>query len=92
MKDSPDTPAPQPQFPDIIDGDIGGDSMQTVNACDLQAFIGVGRDFSSSTKDCIAQYGFCERHDFPTLVAAPRNGGAGNRGKRIEYAIRLDMA
>ncbi|MCX8016938.1 MAG: phage antirepressor KilAC domain-containing protein [Rhodocyclaceae bacterium] len=71
---------------------IGDSTIQTVNARDLHAFLGVGKDFSTWIKGRIQQYGFVEHHDFVTFDAAPQNGGAGNRGHRVEYAISLDMA
>ncbi|MBY6208786.1 MULTISPECIES: antA/AntB antirepressor family protein [Halomonas] len=71
---------------------IGGQAIETVNARELHAFLGVGRDFTSWIKSRIAQYGFAEGGDFVVLVAAPQNGGAGNRGVRTEYHLSLDMA
>ena len=71
---------------------IGDDVIQTVNARDLHAFLEVGKDFSTWIKGRIEQYGFVGHHDFVTFDAAPQNGGAGNRGHRVEYAITLDMA
>jgi len=71
---------------------IGDDAIQSVNARDLHAFLEVGKDFSTWTKGRIEQYGFVEGHDFVSFDAAPQNGGAGNRGHRVEFAISLDMA
>ena len=76
----------------VAERQIGDGAVQTVNARDLHAFLEVGKDFSTWIKGRIEQYGFVEHHDFVTFDAAPQNGGAGNRGHRVEYAISLDMA
>jgi anti-repressor protein len=76
----------------VTDRTIGDSAVPTVNARDLHAFLEVGKDFSTWIKGRIEQYGFIEHHDFVTFDAAPQNGGAGNRGHRVEYAISLDMA
>jgi anti-repressor protein len=91
MKDSPNSPAPQPQFPAVIHGDIGGASMQTVNARDLQAFLEVGRDFPSWFKERIGQYGFAQDHDYRVFPKTGENPLYGGR-PTIEYQISLDMA
>lgn len=66
--------------------------VQTVNARELHAFLEVGKDFSTWIKGRIEQYDFVENRDFVTFEAAPQNGGAGNRGIKIEYYLTLDMA
>lgn len=71
---------------------VGDTAVQTVNARELHEFLEVGRDFSSWIKARIEQYDFVEQQDFVIIDSAPQNGGAGNRGHRIEYAISLDMA
>ena len=76
----------------VAERHIGDGTIQTVNARDLHAFLEVGKDFSTWIKGRIEQYGFVENQDFVTFDAAPQNGGAGNRGHRVEYAISLDMA
>lgn len=69
---------------------IGNATVQTVNARDLHAFLGVGRDFSSWLKERVEQYGFIENQDFTIY---PRNGGQMERGRQfIEYALTLDTA
>lgn len=77
---------------ELTDRRVGDDTIQTVNARDLHAFLEVGKDFSTWIKGRIEQYGFVENHDFVTFESAPQNGGAGNRGVRIEYALSLDMS
>lgn len=71
---------------------IGGQAIETVYARELHAFLEVGRDFTSWIKSRIDQYGFVEGSDYVVQVAAPQNGGAGNRGVRTEYHLSLDMA
>ncbi|OIQ73729.1 phage antirepressor protein KilAC domain protein [mine drainage metagenome] len=71
---------------------IGDDAVPTVNARNLHTFLGVGKDFSTWIKGRIEQYDFIEHHDFVTFQTAPQNGGAGNRGLRIEYHLTLDMS
>jgi anti-repressor protein len=79
-------------FPAIAIGSIGAASVQTVNARDLHAFLNSKKDFSTWIKDRIDAYGFASEIDFTTFEASPLNGGAGNRGIRIEYAVTIDMA
>lgn len=50
------------------------ESRQVVNARELHAFLGVGKDFSNWIKDRIEKYGFEEDVDFCFLE--PGNGGA----------------
>ena len=77
----------------IAESAIGDDTAQTVNARELHAFLGVGRDFSDWIKEKIRQYEFVLDVDYAMVnVPAPRNGGVGNRGARIDYHISLDMA
>lgn len=76
----------------VIERQIGTDTIQTVNARDLHAFLEVGKDFSTWVKNRIEQYGFVENTDFIAIDCAPQNGGAGNRGHKIDYHITIDMA
>lgn len=76
----------------IIDQSFNGESIQTVNARDLHEFLEVGKDFSTWIKGRVEQYGFVDGRDYTTISSTPQNGGAGNRGVRIEYHISLDMA
>ncbi|WP_295991620.1 antA/AntB antirepressor family protein [Rugamonas sp.] len=71
---------------------IGGTLMQTTSARDLHSFLKVGKDFSTWIKGRIEQFDFVENSDFVAVDSAPQNGGAGNRGARVEYALTLDMA
>lgn len=71
---------------------MGGTEIETVNARELHAFLGVGRDFTTWIKERVAAYGFSQDIDFTIIEAAPQNGGAGSRGLRTEFFITLDMA
>lgn len=76
----------------IEKSNVGGDLIETVNARELHQFLEVGKDFSSWIKNRIEQYGFVDGVDFVSMEAAPKNGGAGNRGFKVEYYIAIDMA
>ena len=74
----------------VAERQIGDGAIQTVNARDLHAFLGVGKDFSNQMKGRIEQYGFLEGQDYSPVLA---NRSDGKTGKpRIEYHITLDMA
>ena len=74
----------------VAERQIGGGTIQTVNARDLHAFLGVGKDFSTWVNDRIQQYGFVENQDFTIF---PNSGEKSGRGRPTkEYAITLDMA
>ena len=72
----------------VATGDIGANTVQTVNARDLHVWLGVGKDFSNWIKGRISQYGFTQDLDFAVLA---KTGDQGIQGK-IEYHISLDMA
>lgn len=72
--------------------DIGDEAVNAVDARDLHSFLEVGKDFSTWMKARIEQYGFVENVDFVANEFAPQNGGAGNRGFRVDYHVTLDMA
>lgn len=63
---------------------------RAVNARELHAFLGVGKDFSSWIKERISKYGFVENQDFSSFTEiGEREVGA---TVRKEYALSLDMA
>lgn len=76
---------------ELTDRRVGEDTIQTVNARDLHAFLEVGKDFSTWIKDRIQQYGFLEGQDF-ALHLLPNFGEKGQGRPSKEYAISLDMA
>lgn len=75
----------------VLPGTLSGRSVQLVDARLLHQFLEVGRDFTSWIKERIAEYRFVEGEDFLTASAPPIRG-AGNRGRRTDYLLTLDMA
>lgn len=78
----------------IQNGSIGGDTVQTVNARELHAFLEIGKKFSDWVKERIEQYGFVDGADFTTTdgLSVPESGSAKARAqKTIEYHITLAM-
>ena len=58
----------------VAERQIGDGAIQTVNARDLHAFLGVGKDFSTWIQERIQKYGFVENQDFvknPKVRALP---------------------
>ncbi|WGM07569.1 antA/AntB antirepressor family protein [Arsenophonus nasoniae] len=66
---------------------INGGLIQTVNARDLHAFLGIKNHFKDWIKDRIEKYGFLANEDFVTFAEKTAKGRPS-----IEYAISLDMA
>lgn len=69
---------------------IGSDSVQTVNARDLHAFLDVGKDFVTWMKDRVEQFGFVENQDFGVFPEIGENPKGGRPSK--QYALTIDMA
>lgn len=69
---------------------IGSETIQTVNARDLHAFLEVGKVFAAWIQERIAQYDFLEYRDFVVFSEFGKNPTGGRPAK--EYAISLDMA
>lgn len=74
----------------VIAGSIGGDTVQTVNARDLHAFLEVGKDFSNWVKARIEQYDFVENRDFVVFARSGENSSGGRPAK--DYALTIHMA
>ncbi|MDH3028306.1 antA/AntB antirepressor family protein [Methylobacterium fujisawaense] len=84
-----------PAFPTIRPRPIGGDLVQTVNARDLHACLGVGRDFSSWVKSRLDRYSFVLGADYVVVqdLSSPNRGSAKARAQAlIEYHLTLDTA
>ena len=79
------------RFPAVREGTIGVDQVQTVDARELHAKLGVGRDFSNWIKARITEYGFTSHIDFVEVSARSGENPSGGR-PRVEYALSLDMA
>ena len=73
---------------------IGDTQKQAIDARDLHARLGVGRDFSNWIKDRIAQYDFVEGEDFsPNLAKMEKSKTYFGMGRpKTEYFLTLDMA
>ena len=69
---------------------IGGQTIETVNARELHSFLEVGKVFASWIKDRIEQYNFIENLDYGVFTETGNNLSGGRPSK--EYAISIDMA
>ncbi|WP_375689721.1 antA/AntB antirepressor family protein [Bartonella sp. AP57NXGY] len=69
---------------------IDGDTVQTVNARELHAFLEIGKDFSTWITDRINKYNLLENQDF---VCSPILGSKGRGGhNRKDYHLTLSVA
>ena len=76
-------------------GQISGETVQTVNARDLFAFLESKRDFSDWMRERIALYEFVQGVDFivvPQISNSIDKDGYPRASKRNEFFITLDMA
>jgi phage anti-repressor protein len=74
---------------------INEQTLDTVNARDLHAFLEVGRDFNTWIKARINRYGFIEDEDFMCFenLSSPKRGSSKSRTQKVkEYFVTLDMA
>ncbi|WP_208438231.1 antA/AntB antirepressor family protein [Bartonella taylorii] len=74
---------------------IKQETVQTVNARELHAFLEIGKDFSTWIKDRINQYEFEEGNDFIKTqdLRSPKLGSTKSRAvTAIDYHLTLDMA
>ena len=69
---------------------IGGQTIETVNARELHSFLEVGKMFANWIKDRIEQYNFIENLDYVVIAEIGNNPSGGRPSK--EYAISIDMA
>jgi phage anti-repressor protein len=65
---------------------VGSETIPTVNARELHAFLENKDLFANWIKDRIEQFGFVENQDFVTYLENPKKGRP-----RQEYALTLDM-
>ena len=75
------------QLISINTGDIGGQSVQTVNARDLHAFLGVAKDFSNWIKAQINRARLVEEQDF--VVVAQKGGNLQGGRPSLEYHLTI---
>jgi phage anti-repressor protein len=59
----------------IVEETLNQELVKTVNARDLHAGLGIGRDFSSWIKSRIEKYGFTQAINFTRIKSTPQNGG-----------------
>jgi phage anti-repressor protein len=74
---------------------INEQTLDTVNARDLHAFLEVGRDFSNWIKARINRYGFIEGEDFMCVenLSSPKRASSKSRTQKVkDYFLTLDMA
>ncbi|WP_336288708.1 antA/AntB antirepressor family protein [Bartonella sp. CB60] len=69
---------------------IGQETVQTVNARELHAFLEAKRDFSNWIKDRINKYRFIENRDYIVFTNFGENLQGGRPSK--DYALTLDVA
>lgn len=72
----------------IIEESIGGSAVQSVNARDLHAGLGVGKDFSSWIKAQIKRADLVENKDFLTFTQK----GVGGKFDSIDYHLTIEAA
>lgn len=70
---------------------VGSETVETVNARDLHAFLGVGKDFSTWIKDRVEAFGFVAGQDFVTVSGFSPNSGKSGR-PAVDYHLTLSMA
>lgn len=75
-------------FPAVMEGAIGSETIQTVNARELHTFLEVGIRFNDWVSRRITEYAFEEGKDFYSELSKTSSGGRPSR----EYHISLDMA
>lgn len=78
-------------IPEPFSCKIGGEDVNAVNARDLHAALGVGRDFSNWIKDQITRARLVEHRDFEKLAQIGEQCFQGVTS-RIDYALSLDAA
>ncbi len=74
----------------VVSQVIGGQSVQTVDARTLHAFLEVGKVFAAWIQERIEQYSFEQGKDFEVFSDSGNNPQGGRPTK--DYALTLDMA
>lgn len=69
---------------------IGGDQIMAINARDLHAYLGIGKEFAAWIRGRIDRYGFIEGQDFEVFSQSGENSKVGRPAK--EYLISTEMA
>lgn len=84
----------QKQLIPTFTGTLAGETQQLVNARDLHALLGVGKDFSTWIKDRIETYGFIEGEDYSPSLGSGKNQGLSRfmpGHNRKDYRLSFDM-
>lgn len=76
------------KFPVVMEGAIGSETIQTVNARELHSFLEVGVRFNDWVSRRVTEYAFEEGKDFYSELSKTSSSGRPSR----EYHISLDMA
>lgn len=74
----------------IVVRTVGPDSISTVNARDLHALLGVGKDFSNWIKDQIVRAKLVGNRDF--IIVAEKGENSGRGRSSIEYYLTIEAA
>lgn len=80
----------QNQLIPVVSRHVGSETIPTVNARELHAFLEVGKHFGTWITDRINQFEFVENQDFIVFPEIGENPKGGRPSK--EYALSLDMA
>jgi anti-repressor protein len=83
------------QVINVVNKEINGESVNTVNARDLHQALEVGRDFSTWITDRIEKLGFVEGIDYCIIedLMSPVSGSTKARVRTlIEYHVSVEMA
>ena len=70
---------------------VEGAQVPTVDARELHAFLGAGRDLTTWVRERIATYGFAEGADYVTDIS-PGSGKNGRGRPSVVFRLTLDMA
>jgi anti-repressor protein len=80
----------QHQLIPVSSSTVGSQSIPTVNARDLHAFLGVKRQFGDWIKDQVDRARLVENRDYVKITAPPLGEAVGNRGLKIDYHLTLE--
>ena len=69
---------------------IAGEQVNTVNAREIHAFLGIRKDFTTWVKVQIDRARLKENRDYVVISIPPLGGVEGNQGVRKEYHFTLD--
>ena len=70
---------------------IGGQTIETVNARELHSFLEVGKMFANWIKDRIDQYNFIENLDYVVIAEIGNNPSGGRPSKEYSFVEETDF-